>query len=359
MRINRLVTIPLAIPLENPILGAWTIDKIYPMIVQLFADDGLDAFGLVVTFNEYQLAALKASIDELSPVIVGQNVHDGASNWQKMSQTIGWMGQQGYSWFALSAIDSALWCLRAKSCGLPLAKLLGGFKDKVPVYASHLLSQNSNLDKLQKDTTKLVDLGFRAMKMKMGNRPAKEELERFKAVREAAGDCVDIMIDVNWAWTVPQAIQIGRQLERHHPYWLEDPVPTTDMYGLSQIAKALDIRVCAGENLNINGLNQLLEKKAADIIMLDIQFIGGITQWIKAATMAEVRNIPVVSHVCHDFAVHLIGAIPNGLIVEYMPWWDIIYQEPLQVENGCIKITDKPGLGLELEPQAIKKYRLM
>lgn len=185
-----------------------------------------------------------------------------------------------------------------------------------------------------------------------------EELERFKAVREAVGDNIDIIIDVNWAWTVKQAIQIGRQLQRYHPCWLEDPVPINDIDGLSQIASALEIPVTAGENLNRDSFNHLLDKRAADIIMIDIQFVGGVTPWIKVAALAEARNLPVVSHVCHDFAIHLIAAIPNGLIVEYMPWWDVIYQEPLQVENGCIRIPDKLGLGLDLNPQAIKKYRI-
>jgi L-alanine-DL-glutamate epimerase-like enolase superfamily enzyme len=358
MKIRNLTNIPLAVPVESPLKGHWTIDKIYLLVVQLTTDKGLDAFGLVVTFNERQIAALKTSVDELSDVIIGQDIDCSEQNWYKMYQTIGWMGSQGYSWFALSAIDSALWCLRAKSLDLPLAKLLGGFRDEVPVYASHLLSRDCGLDELQKDAAKLVDVGFQAMKMKMGGRSAKEEVDRFRAVREAVGDDVDIMIDVNWAWTVPQAIQIGRRLESYHPYWLEDPVPTHNIDGLSQIAVALDIPVIAGENLNIYGFDRLLEKRAVDMMMIDIQFVGGITQWIKAAVLAESRHLPVVSHVCHDFAVHLIAAVPNGLLVEYMPWWDVIYQEPLQVKNGSIKILDKPGLGLELSQQALKKYRL-
>ena len=230
----------------------------------------------------------------------------------------------------------------------------------MPVYASHLLWRDWSLDRLQKDARALVESGFRAVKMNMGDKPAKVEVERIKAVREAVGEDVDIMVDVTWSWTVSQAIQIGRQLERYNLYWLEDPIPTNDIDGLAQIANALDVPITTGENLStIYNFRPLLERKAVDIVMIDLQFVGGITEWMKVATMAQAWNMPVVSHLFNEFSPHLIASIPNGLITEYMPWWDVIYQEPPQVKDGYIKIPNKPGLGWELDLAVIKKYKLI
>jgi len=167
------------------------------------------------------------------------------------------------------------------------------------------------------------------------------------------------MIDINWAWTVPQAIQMGREIERYNAYWLEDPLASDDPDDLAQVTNALDMPVSAGETFcSKYGFRPLLEKRSTDILIVDLQRAGGVTEWIKVATMAEAWNLPVASHLFHDFSMHLIAAIPNGLIVEYMPWWDAIYQEPPQVKDGYIKIPDKPGLGLELDPEAIKKYQM-
>jgi L-alanine-DL-glutamate epimerase-like enolase superfamily enzyme len=204
------------------------------------------------------------------------------------------------------------------------------------------------------------------MKMGAGRRPVKEEAARLKAIREAVGEDINILIDAHWSFTEYETIRLGREIEAYHPYWLEDPVglhhggvSLEDVGALARIAKALDVPIAAGETFSTKyGFLRILERKAADIIIVDVLRCGGITEWIKVAAMAEAWNLPVASHCIHDISAHVVAAIPNGLIVEYMPWWDIIYQEPPKISNGCIKIPDKPGLGLELDPEAIKKYRI-
>lgn len=359
MKVVKMESVALSLPLEWPFTGAWRFEKINPVVVQLTTDEGLEAFGLAIAWNDRQIASLKASIDDLEDIIIGQDVFRWAEAWQKLWQGTGWMGHHGYGIFALSAIDSALWNLRAKALGIPLARLLGGYREEVPAYASHLLWRDWSLEQLQKDAASLVERGFRAMKMNMGDKPARVEIERLKAVREAVGEDVDIMVDVTWSWTVPQAIQMGRELERYNVYWLEDPIPVYDVDGLAQIASALDVPVVVGENFSTKyGFRQLLEKKATDIVMIDLQFVGGITEWMKVATLAQAWNLPVVSHLFDEFSPHLMAAIPNGLMAEYMPWWDAIFKEPPQVKDGYIRIPDKPGLGWELDPEALKKYKL-
>jgi len=361
MKVAEMDSIALSIPLKRPFTGRGQFprERINPVLVRLVTEDGLDAFGLAFAWNDRQIKSLKASIDDLKETIIGQDIFRWAEAWQKLWEATKHMGHQGYGIYALSAIDSALWNLQAKALGMPLARLLGGYREKVPAYASHMLFRNWSLDELQKDAASLVEQGFRVMKMNMGDKPARVELERLKAVREAVGEDIGIMVDVNWSWAVPQAIQMGRELERYNVYWLEDPLASDDADDLAHVANALDMPVAAGETFcTKHGFRPLLEKKSADILIVDLQRAGGVTEWMKIATMADAWNLPVASHLFPDFSMHLMAAIPNGLILEYMPWWDAIYQEPPQVKDGYIKIPDKPGLGLELDPEAIKRYQM-
>ena len=362
MKICKMESIVLSILLDKPFRGGrqQPRERINPVLVKLTVDDGIDAFGLAFAWNDRQVKSLKASIDDLDEVVIGQDVFRWAEAWEKLYNATKHMGHNGYGIYALSAIDTALWCLRAKALEMPLARLLGGYREEVPAYASHMLFRNWSLDELQKDAASLVDQGFRVMKMNMGDKPFRVELERLRAVREVVGEDIDIMIDVNWAWTMSQAIQIGRELERYNVYWLEDPLSSDDADDLSQVARALDVPVAAGEAFCTKyGFRSLLEKRSADILIVDLQRAGGVTEWMKVATLAQAWNLPMASHLFHDFSVHLIAAIPNGLTVEYMPWWDVIYQEPPQVKDGHMKIPDKPGLGLELDPEAVRRYEIV
>ena len=359
MKIREMRILVLSIPLTRLIggRGQHSIEKINPVIVQLTADNGLEAFGLAMTENDRQVKSLKASIEDLKEIVIGQDVFRWAEAWQKLYNGTIHMGHSGHGIYALSAIDTALWVLRAKALGIPLSHLLGGHKERVPVYASHLLFRNWSLDELQKDAALLVEQGFRAIKMNMGDKPFEVELERLKAVREAVGKDIDIMIDVNWAWTAADTIRMGRKIENYDVYWIEDPLTSDDPDQLAQVASALDIPIADGETYCTKyGFRQLIDKRAADILIIDLQRVGGITEWIKVAAMAEAWNLPVASHMFPTFSMHLIAAVPNGLTVEYMPWEDVIYETPPQVKDGCMEIPAVPGLGLELDLEALKKY---
>ena len=360
MKISKMTSMLLSIPIPTPAGHRKgkpsSMQAINPLVVQLTADNGLEAFGLAVVPNSPYVRSLKAVVESLGELIIGQDVLRWAEAWQKLYNGIRRIAHSGYGMYAVAAIDTALWSMRAKAFETPLSYLLGGFRNRVPAYAGHLLSRDSNLDELQKDAALLVEQGFRVMKMKMGDKPFDVELERLKVVREAAGKDVDIMIDANFAWSVSESIRIGRMIERYDAYWLEDPLASDDPDQLAQVANALDIPVVAGTFYTRYGFRQLIDQRAADIIMVDLQEVGGITEWMKVAAMAEARNLPVASHLFDDFSAHLVAAIPNGLIVEYLPWVDVIYQTPPQVRDGYMEISNMPGLGLELDPEALKKY---
>ena len=201
--------------------------------------------------------------------------------------------------------------------------------------------------------------GFPAVKMRMGWKSHKDDIARLAAVREAVGADTDIMVDVLWVWGVPESIMMGREMEKYGVYWLEDPIPSHNVEGLSEIAAALDMPVVSGEDVALKrGFRRLFEQKATDIAMIDVQAVGGVTEWMKVAAMADAFNLPVVSHLFDEFSLHLVAAIPNGIWTEHMPWWEAIYRDPPQPKNGTIKVPQVPGIGYELDRDAMKRFAM-
>jgi L-alanine-DL-glutamate epimerase-like enolase superfamily enzyme len=362
MKVTKISSVALSVPLERPLFvgeRTYLTYRFNPIVVQVMTDEGIEGFGIAFAEDDKLVKTLKLAIDELGEVIVGQEVSRWAEAWQKLFKASGHMGHRGYGIYALSAIDSALWVIQAKSLGMPLALLLGGYREEVPAYASHKLFRNWSLDELQKDAVSLVNQGFRAMKMNMGDKSPAVEVERMRAVREAVGEDIEIMIDANWTWTIPQAISMAHALEPYNVKWLEDPLTSDDADDLRQLGAAMNIPIAAGETYCTKyEFRRLLEKRALNILIVDLQRVGGVTEWMKVAAMAQAWNIPVASHLFNEFSLHLVAAVPNGLVVEYMPWWDVIYQEPPQVRDGYIKVPEKAGLGFELNPDALKKYEM-
>jgi len=369
MKIAKMQTVALSLPMDlRKGFGGTDKPRMNPVIVELATDDGLEGFGLAYAFNDFQVASLKASMDDLEGVIIGKELKRWAAIWKDLHAALKHTGQWGgYGLNAIAAIDMACWDMRAKAAGVPLAHLLGGFRDTVPAYDSNSLQTFKSITELQETAAALVKKGFRAMKMRMGEgMPLKDNVTRFRAIRETVGEDVDILVEGHWSWTVSEAIRVARALEPYNPYWLEDPIgihngdiSMEDVDGLAELAAAVDVPVAAGETFSTKyGFRRIVEKRAVDVMIIDILRAGGITEWIKAASLAEAFNVPVASHCLHDFSRHLVAAVPNGLIVEYMPWWDMIYKEPPQVVDGCFTIADTPGVGLELDPAVIAKYRL-
>jgi L-talarate/galactarate dehydratase len=168
-----------------------------------------------------------------------------------------------------------------------------------------------------------------------------------RVMRESIGPDVDLMCDINQLWSVHHAIDVGQRIRDQHLFWLEDPTSHDDFAGLARIADALDTPIAAGEyHYGIVPFRHLLEARSIDIVMIDLLRVGGITQWMKVAGMAEAFNLPVVSHLIPEVHVHLVAAVPNGEIVEYMPWTRALFANPPLPEQGVLKVPSAPGLGL-------------
>ena len=301
-----------------------------------------------------------SAVDSLCELCLGDDPMDVAAVVGKLRRLAGSAGPEGLFTLALSAIDMALWDIKGKALNRSVSSLLGGYRDRVPTYASGALMRPMNLEYLAEAGPRLVNMGFKQMKTQMGaeSTPAKE-VERMRVMREAVGDDIDLMCDINQLWDVNQAIDIGRRVEEFHLFWLEDVVAHDDYQGLARVADALTTPVCAGEYVyGITPFRQMLETRSVDIVMVDLLRVGGITQFMKVAGMAEAFNLPVVSHLIPEIQIHTMAAIPNGLTVEYMPWSLRLFEETPAIQEGELVVPDKPGLGLEFSQDTIRKYQV-
>src|SRR5438874_11345491 len=361
MKISHVTTRSLRTPADNPLvvgLPAPTDTREF-VTLELGTDQGLTGVG-VTFFGGALTPALKAAVDGLAGLMIGEDPSQTEAIAAKARRAAGAAGPGGIFTLALSAIDIACWDLKAKAAGRSVAALLGALRDRVPTYASGALMRPHPIDYLAKAGPRLRDIGFRQMKMQCGSEPTvAASVERVRVMREAIGADVDLMCDINQLWSVNQAIEVGRRIEPYHLFWLEDPTTHDDYPGMARIADNLTTPIAAGEyHYGIVPFRHLLEHRSIDIVMIDLLRAGGITQWMKVAGMAEAFNLPVVSHLVPEIHVHLVAAIPNGLPVEYMPWTLNLYEQTPPIEGGQLVVPKKPGLGLAFDQAAMKRYQI-
>ena len=364
MKIASLETDIVLLPNDEPLAGFSENPNAKNPIVtlRLRTDDGIEGLG-VAYFGGALTGALRKAIDDLGVLTVGDDPLRVEAVAAKLRAAAGSTGPAGILTMAMSAIDVALWDIKGKALGLPLWKLLGGGRDKIATYASGALRRRLKLDDAVTAANRLREKGHRQTKMQLGlpgNPSPAREVEQAKLIRQAVGPDMDLMCDINQFWRPEQAIDIGRRVEDAGVglFWLEDVTTHDDYAGLARVADALATPVAGGEYLyGIVPFRHMLEHRSVDIVMIDQVRSGGITPWLKIAGMAEAFNLPVVSHGVPEIHVHLVGAVPNGLTVEYMPRLFHLWKSVPEVKDGMLDMPSAPGLGLEFDESAFAKYR--
>ena len=322
----------------------------------LRTDDGVEGIAYAGFASTLVTKAMKEVVDALAGETVGWDPQATEAIGRRLLARAGGGSPAGLVTRAVSAIDVALWDIKGKALGAPVWKLLGAPSGVVPTYASGYLWRHYDLEALASTAADLVSQGFRAMKFRMGaEATADAELARLRTMREAVGDGVDLMVDINQGWDVNRAIAVGRGMAEYGLFWLEDPTHFQDYAGLARIADALDTPIAAGEyHYGVAPFRHMLEARSIDIVMVDLLRVGGITQWMKAAHMAEAYNLPVVTHLAPEVLGHALAAAPNGLYVEHMPWAFPLFEEVPQINaEGRLVMPDSPGLGLRFDEERL------
>ena len=329
-------------------------------LVKIETDEGLTGVGVVALGS-----IIRATIEHLAPQLVGEDPINVERLWHKM-----WVpkliGRRGMTTRAISGIDIALWDLRAKLAGLPLYKLLGGFRDSVPTYvAGGYYEEGKGLKELAEEMETAVATGARAVKMKIGGAPIREDVERVKTAREAIGPDVKLLVDANCAYRFYEAIQIAKRIEDYDVFWFEEPVAPDDYEGHRRLAQATSIPIATGENEYTRyGFRDLIERGCAAILNADAKILGGVTEWMKVAALAQAHDLDIAPHGSQDIHVHLVAAVPNGLILEFYgpsfdPMWGKVYHETLRInKDGTVSPPDVPGIGVDPNYEVLAPYRI-
>ena len=264
---------------------------------------------------------------------------------------------------ALGSVDIAVWDIIGKALSMPVYKVLGAYTDKLRVYAAggYYRDDKTTAD-LVAEMEGYVDEGFRAVKMKIGGEPMHVDAERVRAVREAIGPRIDLLLDANNKWLAYDAIRFGRMVEKYEPFWFEEPVVADDFEGCAEVKHALDIPIVAGENEFTRwGTRDLIEHRSADILNLDTVMAGGITEHRKISVLASAYHIPVAPHGSPHMASHLLASTPNALIMETYPGVQSQYNPALPlypVKDGYITMPQTPGIGIDPSPEMVKRYKV-
>ena len=360
MKIKKLRSQVVRVPLDEPLAEGPPYARSHNQFVILTVDTDDGVQGLGVSFFGGALSGtLKHAIDQLGELVIGDDPLRIEAATEKLRSAAASAGPGGILTLAISAIDMALWDIKGKFLGQSLSAMLGGLRNRVPTYASGALVRAYPLAHLEKAARTLVEKGFKQMKTQLalpGDTTPAREAEHARRIRAAVGPDIDLMCDINQRWMVHQAMDIGKRVEDVNFFWLEDVTVHDDYTGLARVADALITPLAGGECLyGITPFRHMIEAHSVDIVMIDLIRVGGISNWMKVAAMAEAFNLPVVSHLLPEIHVHLVAAVPNGLTVEYMPWSFRLFEEvPIPV-NGELIVPTKPGLGLSFSRE-IDRY---
>ncbi|MDP6832404.1 MAG: mandelate racemase/muconate lactonizing enzyme family protein [Alphaproteobacteria bacterium] len=321
--------------------------------------DGAEGLGYTYTVGTAANAIVSLVRDDLTPLLLGAEASRIEDLWQRMWWHLHYAGRGGPTSFAISAIDIALWDLKAKRAGQPLWRLLGGHDANVMAYAGGI-DLFFPLEKLLAQTQGNLDKGFKAIKMKVGRDNLGEDLERVAAMRNFLGPDFALMVDANMRWRVDQAIRAARALSEYRLVWLEEPTIPDDPTGHGRIAREGGLPIAAGENLHsLYEFRNLIAAGGVDFPEPDVSNCGGITVWMKVAHLAEANNLPVTSHGVHDLHVHLLAAVPNKSYLEVHGFGlERFIADPMSLNDGGHAMApERPGHGVEFDWQGLNVYQ--
>jgi len=354
--IRSIETRAMPLPLEHPIssaLGSYT--HVDCTAVWLHTEDGLTGVGFTMGLGGSASAGIVPYIiRELAPLVIGQDALAPEALWHRLWGPNKARMRAGLGVWALSAVDIACWDLLGKAAGLPIHRLLGGYRTKVPVYGSGGWHNLSDAD-LVAEGLAFAAQGITAYKYKIGT---ERDHERTALLRKELGDDFVLLADANQKYNVREAVEISYKLAEYGVAWLEEPVYADSLDDLAEVAQRSAVPTAAGENVYMRwGFREMCERRAVSFLQPDVARCGGITEFRKVAHLADAFNLSLSSHLWHELSISLVGSSPRGYLVEYA---DLIpagvLTRQFDVVDGCIEVPDVAGHGFEFTPEAIHRY---
>ena len=351
----RAVSAPMKTPLVTSIA---TVSSAALLLIDLQTDDGITGRSYLFAVGKHNLAPLAKLVEAMAEMVKGDEVSPFDLE-KKLRAKYALLGVHNVVLFAIAGIDGAAWDAWAQALGQPLVRVLGGAPRPVAAYNSNGLGLLP-LKELPKAATDLLKGGFKAVKLRLGRPEARDDLEALRTVKKALGPAVALMTDFNQGLSVAEAIRRGHMIdEEGGVLWIEEPVRADDFSGCARVARELVTPVQIGENfMGPEQMAQALAAGAADYVMPDLERIGGVTGWMRAAALAQGAGVEMSSHLFPEASAHLLAVTPTCHWLEYVDWADAVLKDPLEVKDGFARIPERPGTGIAWDEKAVKKYSL-
>lgn len=316
------------------------------VLTTVTTSDGLTGEGFCFALNGDRIKAFDETIKGLAHYVVGTDPNDVEHTFETIWAALNPSGHAGIGISALSAIDVALWDVVGKSVDKPLAELWGNERARVDTYASSGLWLSDSKNDLVEEAAMFLDQGFRGMKIRLGSPNPATDVERVRAVRDAIGPDVKLYSDVNQGLSVEAAITLGHMLEEFNLAWIEEPVIYYDFAGHAEVRGEITTPVASGETEYTRlGMQRYLDAEAVDVLMPDLQRMGGYTEFRRACAIAKTYGVPQSSHFFTEHSLALAGALPMCSLVEHVDWFQPLFNERIEIADGQLVIPDRAGTG--------------
>lgn len=325
--------------------------EVHFLFAEITTADGFEGVGFSYSKRAggpAQFAHAKQVADNL----LGEDPNDIGRLYVKLLWAGASVGRSGVAVQALAAIDVALWDLKAKRAGLPLAKLIGAHRDSVRTYNTSGGFLNAPLEQVLENATAAREAGIGGIKIKVGHPDHRVDMTRLDAMRTHLGDDFPLMVDANQQWDRPTALRMCRAMEPYNLTWIEEPLDAYDYVGHADLARAIDTPIATGEMLaSVAEHVKLIEQGSCDVIQPDAPRVGGITEFLKLTTLAAQAGLTLAPHFAMEIHCHLAATYPTEPWVEHFDWLDPLFNERMAIADGRMIVSDRPGLGITLSDQ--------
>ncbi len=358
LTIRSLRTVGVEVPMARPLgTSAATVRAAPLLLIDLETDEGVSGRSYLFCYVRSAAPAIAGVLNEMIAAVKGDRVAP-VEIAAKLARRYTLIGVQGIVRMALAGLDVACWDALSIAAGMPLAAFLGGVPKAVPAYNSNglgLMAPEAAAD----EALELLAGGFRGVKLRLGHPTLEADLATVRAVRRRLPDEVALMVDFNQALSTTEAIRRGRALDAEGVYWIEEPIRHDHYAGCAAVAHELVTPVQIGENFSgVKDMAAALDAHACDYVMPDLERIGGVTGWQRAAGLASAAGIELSSHLFPEVSAHLLSVTPTCHWLEYVDWAAPILAEPLRIADGAAMTPTTPGNGLSWNDEAVARYRM-
>ena len=325
------------------------------VVLRLRTDAGItgwasSSFGMIAGGPKVVQAILE---QEVRPALMGKDPAFPRRIRAELWQALEYQGVGGVAQFAIAAVDIAVWDILGKSAGLPVYKMLGAFRERIPVYSmcGWYYDNDDDLSKFKRQISTAMEQGYHAVKMKVGRYTLDDDVRRIRLALDTVGKGKRVMVDANQVFNRNEALRRGRVYQEMGCFWYEEPLPPQDMEGFTLLAQSLDMRIATGENLNTKyAFADLIARKGADVVQPDNRRAGGVTEWMEIAAIADAAGLEVASHGGGSTNLNMLLAMPNAIYMETSGAQKMV--------NSEVAAPEAPGMSSEVSDAEIKRYKV-